>query len=213
LDQTKARLLEAAGQEFAEKGFDGATVRTICARAGVNLAAVNYHFGDKEQLYTSALFEAHRCGAGDVSLEEMSQGEPIEQLRRFIYHFLRNTLAIDQSTGWQHVLMMRELHRPTAASQTLVDQVIRPKFDALSGLIKRLRPDLEGRKLVATVFSIIGQCLYYRIGRPVAMRLIGAEEFASLDAEFLTDHITNFVLSALEVNDRVAAGAGGREEA
>ena len=61
-DPTKARLLEAAGEEFAEKGFELARVRAICERAGANLAAVNYHFGDKEQLYVEALLEAHRCG-------------------------------------------------------------------------------------------------------------------------------------------------------
>ena len=61
-DPTKVRLLEAAGEEFAEKGYELARVRSICERAGANLAAVNYHFGDKEQLYLDVLREAHRCG-------------------------------------------------------------------------------------------------------------------------------------------------------
>ena len=66
-DPTKVRLLEAAGEEFAGKGFDAARVRTICERAGANVAAVNYHFGDKEQLYVETVLDAHRCGvdAGD----------------------------------------------------------------------------------------------------------------------------------------------------
>ena len=50
-DTTKAKLLEAAGEEFADKGFEKATIRGICELAGANIAAVNYHFGDKEQLY------------------------------------------------------------------------------------------------------------------------------------------------------------------
>ena len=68
-DLTKTRLLEAAGEEFADKGFEGATVRVICDRAGVNLAAVNYHFGDKEHLYVQALLHAHRCGSDDADPE------------------------------------------------------------------------------------------------------------------------------------------------
>jgi len=48
---TEKRLLEAAGEIFAEHGYRAATIHQICQRAGANIAAVNYHFSDKEQLY------------------------------------------------------------------------------------------------------------------------------------------------------------------
>src|SRR5438552_12326711 len=57
-DVTQTRLLEVAGQVFAEKGFDGATVREICQRADANIAAVNYYFRDKEKLYIEAVKSA-----------------------------------------------------------------------------------------------------------------------------------------------------------
>ncbi len=56
-DPIKVRLIEAAGEEFAGKGFECARIRTICDRAGANVAAVNYHFGDKEQLYVATVLE------------------------------------------------------------------------------------------------------------------------------------------------------------
>ena len=93
-DPTKARLLEGAGEEFAEKGFELARVRAICDRAGANLAAINYHFGDKEHLYVEVLREAHRCGL-DPQEKRFDPGlSPAERLRAFIHHFLDRVLAM-----------------------------------------------------------------------------------------------------------------------
>src|SRR3954451_11678639 len=104
-DLTKVRLLEAAGGIFAEKGFDCATIRSICERAGANLAAVNYHFGDKEQLYTQAVLEAHRCGTKLLPESVFEEGTPAEQLRVYVHHFLDNVLAMNQEESWHHALM------------------------------------------------------------------------------------------------------------
>ena len=57
--ETRRQLLEAAGEVFAEAGYRDATVREICRRAGANIAAINYHFGDKEKLYAEVLRYSH----------------------------------------------------------------------------------------------------------------------------------------------------------
>jgi AcrR family transcriptional regulator len=210
VDPTKARLLDAAGEEFAEKGFEGATVRSICQRAGANLAAVNYYFGDKERLYVAAVIEAHRCGVELPAGPDLAVREPAEQLHRYLRHFLESVLAVHDQGGWHHALMLREMMRPTAAAETLVREVIRPKFEGLLKIISALRPDLEGRQLTATAFSVIGQCLFYRVGRNIAVRLIGADSFAELDAAFLADHIRAFTLAALgQDSAQLAVGGEG----
>jgi AcrR family transcriptional regulator len=196
-DPTKDRLLEAAGEEFAEKGFERATVRSICARAGANLAAVNYHFGDKEQLYLQAIIEAHRCGVEMPPDEEFFVGTAAEQLRRYVRHFLSNILAIDRASGWQPNLMLREMLRPTQASVRLVQEIIRPKFERLLRILRHICPDAEPRRLNVIGFSIIGQCLHYKVGRRIAEQLLGPEEFAALDLDYLADHIATFSLAAL----------------
>lgn len=199
-DATKTRLLEAAGEEFAEKGFEKATIRGICERAGANIAAVNYHFGDKEQLYAQTVIEAHRCeleepGGGEELFPQ--GGDPREQLRMFIGHFLKRVLAVQAEQSWHHTIMLRELLRPTQAAETLVREVIRPKFERLKALLQAIRPDADDRRLNALTFSVIGQCMHYKTARGFMQRLIGPKEFARLDVEYLTDHISRFTLAAL----------------
>jgi len=196
-DPTKSRLLEGAGEEFAEKGFELARVRTICDRAGANLAAINYHFGDKEHLYVEVLREAHRCGLDPQDEQFDRRLSPAERLRTFIHHFLGRVLAMNQPEDWQHRLMLREMLSPTPFSEVLVREMIRPRFELMRGLMREICPEADDRRLNALVFSVIGQCLHYKMARRVTERLIGDEGYRALDLDYLTDHITAFCLAAL----------------
>ncbi|MFO0889756.1 MAG: CerR family C-terminal domain-containing protein [Isosphaeraceae bacterium] len=198
-DPTKQRLLEAAGEEFAAKGLELARIRTICDRAGANLGAVNYHFGDKEHLYIEALREAHRCGVDWEELNEAEHLSPSERLRTFIRHFLGRVLSMNHPESWQNRLMLREMLAPTPFSDVLVREVIRPRFEHMKGLMRAICPEADERKLNALVFSVIGQCLHYKMARAVTVRLVGAEAFQALDLEYLTEHITGFCLAALGI--------------
>ena len=195
-DPTKARLLEAAGEKFAEMGFEAARVRTICERAGANLAAINYYFGDKEQLYVQAVLEAYRYGMRAMPEVTDPREPPSVELRMFIHGFLTNVLAMNRTPSWHNTLMMREILRPTAASETLVRDAIRPRFERLQGIIRRICPEAETRRLDALTFSVIGQCLHYKVAGAVCERLIGLEALEALDVDYLTDHITAFCLAA-----------------
>ena len=118
--------------------------------------------------------------------------------------------------------MMRELIRPTSASETLARDVIRPKFERLRGILREICPEAGERRLDVIAFSVVGQCLFYRVGRRIAERLMGAEEHAALDVDYLTDHIAGFTLAALgqapplgaagvpAATDAVGQGGGGR---
>lgn len=196
-DPTKERLLQAAGAEFADKGFACARIRSICDRAQANVAAVHYHFGDKEQLYVEAVLQAHRCGIGCQEEPMDDQADPTEQLRGFIRHFLSRVLALHDLDGWEHRLLTREMLNPTSASDILIQEGIRPRFEQLLGILRRFCPEAEERKLHALAFGVIGQCLHYKMARTFCERLIGPEGMAALDLDFLTDHITTFCLAAL----------------
>ncbi len=193
-------MLEAAGREFAEKGFECARVRGICDRACANVAAVNYHFGDKEKLYVAAVLEAHRCGFEFTTEHEAitgAGGMPEDRLRAFIRHFLSRVLAVHEPDDWRHLLIAREMLHPTEASDILIREAIRPRFEQLLGILREFCPEADERRLWALAFSVIGQCLHYKMARPMAKRLIGDEGIEALDLDYLSGHITTFCLAAL----------------
>src|SRR5438094_9499460 len=94
-DTTRQRLLDAAGPLFAERGFGATSVRDICRAAGVNQAAINYHFRDKEQFYSEAVRHAAACCTARVPLPTWVPGTPPRQkLRDFVRMFLER-LVVD----------------------------------------------------------------------------------------------------------------------
>jgi TetR/AcrR family transcriptional regulator, regulator of cefoperazone and chloramphenicol sensitivity len=203
-DDPRQRILDAAGEVFAEKGFKGATVRDIKDRAGVNLAAVNYYFGDKERLYIETVKHAHHICQQQVPMPTWAPGTPpARKLRDFIRTFL-NRVTVDREPDWCIRLVMRELFQPTEACVVFVEEFVRPTFGMLQGILAELLPaDTPEVKRRLIGQSIIGQCLHYRLTRPVITRLVGEEEFRSYDVDLLTDHITTFTLRALGVAEEV----------
>src|SRR5262249_29529804 len=158
---------EAAGQVFAEKGPKAGTVRDICALAGANIAAVNFHFRSKENLYVQAVLHAHRVCTGRVPFPDWPPGTPgLVKLRGFIRTFVER-LIIDHVPDWQARLIIRELFEPTEACAAVVEAHIRPTFVLLRGILDDLLPPETPpikRRLIG--FSIVGQILHYRLVRP-----------------------------------------------
>ncbi|HXT61353.1 MAG TPA: CerR family C-terminal domain-containing protein [Pirellulales bacterium] len=199
VDDTKLRLLETAGTVFAEKGYRAATVREICQRASVNLAAVNYHFGDKERLYIESVKRAHFCRGQHVPPPSWPDGTaPEDKLRDVIRAILERMLAAPD-TAWHGQLMMRELQQPTAACAELVRDYMRPHFDLIRSILVELLPDSIGDdKLRLIAFGIVGQCLHFRLGRAIIGMLTPPEEFRRYQAGYLAEHVASWTLAAVD---------------
>lgn len=199
VDTTRERIADAAGEIFAERGFDGTTVRDICQRAGANIAAVNYYFGDKQRLYVEAVVRAHRWRMEQARLPEWSEGTPAEtKLADFIITFIRRVRTGPEGT-WHTKLMMREMANPTAACAELVQSSIRPQFEILLEVLRELLPqDIDEERLRLNAFSIVGQCLFYHFADPVIRNLLSDESYSALDIETLAQHVTQFSLTSIE---------------
>lgn len=197
MDDTRQRLIDIAGQIFSEKGFDATTVREICQLAGANIAAIHYHFGDKERLYIEAVKLAH-CTSGVVQFDWPPGCPPEQKLAGMISHMVQMMLARDTPT-WHIELMMRELARPTTACRALVEEFISPMFSQLLAIVTELVsagvPLILRQRLT---FSVVSQCMLYRYHRPVGKLLIGEEAFEKMfDMEEAARQITAFSLGGL----------------
>ena len=194
-EQTRARLLDAAREVFAEYGFQGATVREICRRAEANVAAVNYHFGSKDSLLAEALhFESLKMLQEDNA---KSDACPEKRLRLFIRDFMTMLLGENNASA-QFKIMARELVEPTPALDKIVREAIAPLHDFLGKLVREIvGSKVSEAELRRCVYSIFGQCSFYRRAQPVLQRLHPEMRYDHKEIEAIARHIADFSLNGL----------------
>ncbi len=197
-DPTRSKLLQAAGDVFAEVGYHAATVREISRRAGANVAAVNYHFGDKLELYTAVLRETMQgpsLEAVRVALDR--KAPPEETLAEVIKAMLARICSGDnRDRRWR--LMMHELSQPTPAMSRVIDETSRPLFDRLRELIGSmigLPRDHEKTRLCTN--SIVGQVVLYAHWRPVLAKIWPELKMTPPQVARIAEHIGEFSLAYL----------------
>ncbi len=210
---TRDRILEAAGEQFAERGFRGATVRTICEKAGVNISAIKYYFGGKEELYSEVLRFWHDyaikkypplLGAGENAPSE-------EKLRAFIRSMLFRLLDKGKP-AWFGKLIAREMAEPTGVFDRMVRDVMRPLNKLLASIVQQVVGDsVSERELLRCCTSIIGQCTYYYNLRYVN-QLFRKDMSNPEEIEKIADHIMHFSLKGLEHYAETAKKTEGGEK-
>ena len=198
--RAREHLIEVAGEVFAEKGFQGATSREICLRAGVNLAAVNYHFGGFEALYIATLKEAHR--RADVMPPGKAHVAALparEKLRAFVRDLV-GRLAQSPANSWEMRLVSREMVIPTFAQADFVATSIAPRRAYLKSIIGEIidRPaedPLVGRCL----FTVIAPCIMLSITNRSSLEMFVPDLVSEGDGiEALVNHIERFVFAGLD---------------
>ncbi len=196
-EAARERLINAAGEVFAEMGFRAATVRDICTRAGVNIAAVNYYFGDKAGLYTEVLRYTHAVARERYPLERAPEESSEESLRRFVRTFMMKIL--DQGRpAWHGKLMAREMVEPTTALDEIVSSTIRPTWNHLTRVVGELLSQGPEAPMVRDcAASVMGQCLLFCHCRPVIERLFPARGYSHEQIMRLSEHIANFSLASI----------------
>jgi AcrR family transcriptional regulator len=197
-EDTRAHIIEAAGPIFAEKGFHAATIREICQAAGANLASVNYYFRDKERLYHETVLRASEMRRAEAPLPQWSpETPPAERLKGFI-HTIIERMVLMRKAPWQVKLMNREILQPTEACRDLIREYFRPHFEMLLAILDEMLPaGTPDHTRTQLGFSVVSQCLFYRMCEESVAMMVGEEELAAhYQGEQLAAHIARFSLAA-----------------
>jgi len=209
-DDTRAQLLEAAGQVFAEKGFDRATGREICERAGANVAAINYYFGGTEGLHAAVIEAAHDRLITLDKLTAVVAGKPDARAKlESIF-----ALAIDLLTGpisqsWVLRVLAREFLNPSPAIDRLIERQGIPKLRILKGIVGELMGLPEGHPAVARgCLTLIAPCCMLLVGDRRMLKRAFPNLYLSREyADALARHLTEYAVGGL-----MAAGVAARRE-
>ena len=171
---TKERILDAAQELFGAHGLEGTSLRAVTAAAGVNLAAVNYHFGSKEELFRAVV----RRVLGPVTdehrrrIEELGGGEPSveELLEAFVGPFARLTLGREDRSLARLVGRIltdsdEEIRRQTFEQTRETDAMYLEAFG-------RSLPHLSRGELLWRFYAVLGTIMFQLIGATSAMEAV-----------------------------------------
>jgi AcrR family transcriptional regulator len=193
--ETCRKLIDAAGEVFAERGLHAATIKEITDRAGVNVAAINYHFRDKFELYAAVIRYALSLTPVAPSAEKMA-GSPEDRLRAFVLDLIEDRYDPSRP-AWRATLLAHEFAQPTAALTAVMDELIRPRSDCVNNIVRDiLGPNASEEQVLRAALSVGAQCFFYLYNGEVVRRL-HPQLFHDHNGEELVAHITKFSLAAL----------------
>jgi AcrR family transcriptional regulator len=193
---TRQRLLEAAAEIFAERGFRDATIQAICRKAKANIAAAHYHFGDKDALY-AAVFDYAAQHARPDPPAAPDGTPPAELLRRHVTSFLERMLDRGRP-AWTAKLTAREMIDPTPMLDRMIRRRMRDVHARFAGAIRALLgPAATDDVVRLCTISVIAQCVFYRHNAAIVTRLY-PELAAPTEVGRIADHVTRFSLAAID---------------
>ena len=196
-DMTRQRMIKAAQRLFADHGYKDTSVRAVVARARVNQAAINYHFGGKEGLYREVLRATGALTEHQLAHAEETKGMSRENaLAEFIKYQLRPLAARDELSRHFRILDW-EAVRPTAVYRKLVSEEATPFLSFAVDLMRRFMPKADQRTLVMAAIWLVGQCTVFLRNReqlanpPVSLDLDEAAVEQLLQVSFVRGRANN----------------------
>jgi len=208
---TKARLLQAARQVFAERGLKNATVRDICDRAEANVAAVCYHYGSKEELYVAVLKDyIEREERRHPREQDLTpESTPVERLRAYVRSHLLQILGdgdpVDELLGRR---LTQEIIEPSQYFGVIFESHCRRAHNLLLEIVRLFLPGADEATIARCASSIIGQCVLFDFAKEAIPIVTPEMALKAENIDTITDFIMDFSLGGIErLRSRLAASA------
>lgn len=195
-ESTRTRILEAAGELFAEHGYGETSNKAVAARAEVDLASINYHFGSRNGLYQAVLTEARRRFVDIDELRRITQGAlpGTAKLQALIDLLVQQ--ATEERQGWHLRVLAAEVLAPSTHAQVLMPVQGNLKMTLLKGLFSEITAiPADDPALTRCVLSVTA---------PWAMLLMGPrrshgtlQQILEMPREAVAAHLYSFTLAGL----------------
>ncbi len=187
-EQTRQALVHAGLKLFGEKGFDGTSTRELAAAANANIGSIAYHFGSKEGLRSACADFIVETMKGMASQALASAGEPAnaDAARQQLLAALERLVAFMVASPEAGIIVqfiLRELSHPTAALDIIYEGVFEPTHRRLCRIwAAATGEEAESERTKIAVFTMIGQIVYFRIGRAAVLRRMGWNDIGTPEA-------------------------------
>ena len=201
--ETRTRILDAAEELFMQHGFEGTSMRLLTAKAGVNLAAVNYHFGSKHALVEAVFrrrldpMNVERIGELDKLEAEGRGSNPDAIIRAFISPGLR--LMEDAKAGGRNFtrLLGRAYSEPNKLVRQLIGQMYAPTMQRYKAALERALPQMPREELVWRMHFMFGTLAYTLAATDTVQLIAGCKPEDRYDAQLLEERLAAFLAAGL----------------
>lgn len=194
---SRAALVQAALEIFAEKGFEGASTREIAERAHTNISSIRYYFGDKAGLYRAAYTEP-LLGCELTPAPDLFETQPLSRALLVLYKAFLEPLKHGETLRLVMKLHFREMIEPTGAWAEEIDAEIRPHHRMLVNMLcKRFeveKPDLDIHRLA---FALMGTAVHYMIGQDLVNAFCPAVLKSKRAIDVLAERLARYALGMI----------------
>ena len=212
-DETRTLLIDAGLKLFSRLGFEAVSTRMLAREAGVNLAAIAYHFGGKQGLYEAVT----ETVVAEISQRALPVAMALRQdlaevdgnrakLAAVAERFVRAQIATFISHGprqEQIALVLREYAEPSSAFPILFEKLIEPMHRAVSALAGAARgKPAEDPSAILAAHALIGQIIGFAIAKRPLLHRLGWTGYTPERIEAIADILVPMALNGLELNHR-----------